>query len=194
MTRAPLDRDAVLSAAAELADRDGFDSISVSALARHLGVQPASLYSHVRDRAAVLDGVHTLALAELAELIAVETAGRSGRDALAGLAEAHRSYAGEHPGRWAALHSRAAPETARSDAAARVVSLLWAVLRAYDLAEAELVHATRFVGGTIDGFLALERAGAYAHRDEASDHSWQRVVDAMDRALASWPTDDEVPA
>ena len=44
MTRAPLDRDTVLSAAADLADRDGFETISVSALARHLGLQPASLY------------------------------------------------------------------------------------------------------------------------------------------------------
>jgi len=187
MTRAPLDRDTVLSAAADLADRDGFETISVSALARHLGVQPASLYSHVRDRAAVLDGVHTLALAELAELIADETAGRSGRDALAGLAGAHRTFARERPGRWAALQRRAAPETARSAEAARVVSLIWAVLRAYDLAEAELVNATRFVGGAVNGYLALERAGAYDHRDTASELSWERAVDALDRALATWP-------
>ena len=187
MTRAPLDRDTVLSAAADLADRDGFETISVSALARHLGVQPASLYSHVRDRAAVLDGVHTLALAELAELIADETAGRSGRDALAGLAGAHRTFARERPGRWAALQRRAAPETVRSAEAARVVSLIWAVLRAYDLAEAELVNATRFVGGAVNGYLALERAGAYDHRDTASELSWERAVDALDRALATWP-------
>jgi AcrR family transcriptional regulator len=187
MTRAPLDREAVLSAAADLADRDGFETISVSALARHLGVQPASLYSHVRDRAAVLDGVHVLALAELAEAIAGETAGRSGRDALAGLAGAHRSFARERPGRWAALQRRAAPETARSAEAARVVSLIWAVLRAYDLAEEELVNATRFVGGAINGFLALEQGGAYDHRDTASDLSWERAVDALDRALATWP-------
>jgi len=187
MTRAPLNRTSVLSAAADLADRDGFETISVSALARHLGVQPASLYSHVRDRAAVLDGVHTLALAELAELIADETAGRSGRDALAGLAGAHRTFARERPGRWAALQRRAAPETARSAEAARVVSLIWAVLRAYDLAEAELVNATRFVGGAVNGYLALERAGAYDHRDTASELSWERAVDALDRALATWP-------
>ena len=187
MTRIPLNRNAVLSAAADLADRDGFETVSVSALARHLGVQPASLYSHVRDRAAVLDGVHTLALAELAALIADETAGRSGRDALAGLAGAHRTFARERPGRWAALQRRAAPETARSAEAARVVSLIWAVLRAYDLAEDELVNATRFVGGSINGFLALEQSGAYDHRDTASELSWQRAVDALDRALATWP-------
>jgi AcrR family transcriptional regulator len=191
MARESITREAVITAAADLADREGFDAVSVSALARRFGVQPASLYSHVRDRAAVLDGVHELALAELADRIADEAAGRSGREALAGLADAHRGYAHEHPGRWAALQRPAAAATVESDPARRLVSLTWAVLRAYALDEAELVHATRFVGATVNGFLALERSRSFEHREQQIDESWQRSIDALDRSLRSWPTASE---
>lgn len=192
MVRDSLNRTSVLRAAADLADREGFEEISISALARTLGVQPASLYSHIRDRAAVLDGIHELALAELADRIAQEIAGRSGYDALAGLATAHRRYAQESPGRWTALQRPAAAETAGSEAATRLVSLNWAVLRDYGLPDDQLVHATRFVGATINGFIALERQGGFAHRTEQSDESWQHALDAIDRSLRSWPRNEGV--
>ncbi|MEF2978972.1 TetR/AcrR family transcriptional regulator [Subtercola sp. YIM 133946] len=189
MARMNLNRRAVLAAAAELADRDGYDAVTVSELARHLGVQPASLYSHVRDRAAVLEGIHELALGELADRLGTEIAGRSGREALVGLVRAYRDFARERPGRWAALQTPAGPSTVESADARRLVALTWAVFRGYHLDEGELVHATRLVGATINGFLALERVGAFDHRSPDSDVSWQRAIDVLDGALASWPGD-----
>lgn len=191
MSRPPLTPSAVITAAADLADRDGFDDITLSALARHLGVRTASLYSHVRDRAAVLDGVHELALDELAGRIGAAVAGRAGRDALAGLAEAHRDYARDAPGRWTALQRPAAPSTVGSDAAARLAGLTLAVLRGYPVPEDELVHATRLLGATINGFLALERAGSFGHRAPDPEVSWQRALTALDGILRTWPTPPE---
>lgn len=183
MPRVNLTVEDVVSAAARIADRDGFDAVSVSAVARALDVQPASLYSHVRDRAALLDGIHRLALAELADRVGDAVAGRAGRDALVALADAHRDLAEERSGIWAALQRPAGPETVRSSEAARVATLMLAVLRGYDLPESELVHATRLVGATINGYLALDRSGAYSGRDESTDASWSWVIDALDRAL-----------
>lgn len=191
MKRASLHHAAVVQAAAELADRDGFEAITVSALARDLGVRPASLYSHVKDLAALLDGLHELVLGEVAEAVAAGIAGRSGRDALVGLGEAQRNLAHQHPGRWAVLARPATPKTARSPGAIALVSLTFSVLRAYRLPEDELVHATRFIGATVNGFLALDRAGSFEHRDEQTDASWHRALDALDRALAGWPTTSE---
>ncbi|PPF77357.1 TetR family transcriptional regulator [Subtercola sp. Z020] len=187
MGRMNLTTAGVLRAAADLADRGGYDAVTVSALARELGVQPASLYSHVRDRAAVLDGIHELALGELADRISTAIAGRSGRNALAGLIEAHRVFAAERPGRWTALQRPADEATARSESAQRVVSLIWAVFRGYELPEGELVHATRIVGATINGFLGLEAAGSFAHRPVETEQSWGRVLDVLDGALRAWP-------
>ncbi|MEV4545518.1 TetR/AcrR family transcriptional regulator [Micromonospora echinaurantiaca] len=189
MGRANLTSAVVIAAAAELADREGFDAITLSALARRFGVQTASLYSHVRDRSSLLDGVHELALGELADRVAIAIGGRSGRDALIALADAHRDYARQFPGRWAALQRPAASSTVESDAASHLVALTLAMLRGYQLPEIELVHATRLLGATINGFLALEASGNLAHREPATDLSWRRALDALDTAFRSWPTE-----
>lgn len=193
MARANLSPAVVIAAAAELADQEGFDAITLSALARRFGVQTASLYSHVRDRSALLHAVHELALGELADRVALAIAGRSCRAALAGLAEAHRGYARECPGRWAALQRPAAASTVGSEAARRLVALNLAVLRGYRLPETELVHATRLLGATLNGFLALEASGSFSHRDPAPDTSWQRALDALDTVFHSWPSEG-IPA
>ncbi|MEU8660237.1 TetR-like C-terminal domain-containing protein [Actinoplanes philippinensis] len=187
MARANLTSAAVIAAAADLADRDGFDTITLSALARGLGVQTASLYSHVRDRSALVEGVHRLALGELADRIALAIGGRSGHDALTALAGAHRDYAREFPGRWTALQRPATEATVRSEAAGRVAGLTQAVLRGYPLPESELVHAVRLLAATVNGFLALQANGGIAHREPDPDLSWRRALDALDVAFRSWP-------
>lgn len=186
MERFPLSRAGLTGAAAELADREGFPAVTVSALARQAGVKPASIYSHVKDLAALLDGVHELALGELADRVAGAIAGRSGRDALAAMSQAHRDYARGHPGRWAAMQRPAGQDVAGSNSARKLVEYTWAVLRGYHLPDGELVHATRFVGATLNGYLALEKAGSFDHRSEETELSWQRAIDALDRALDSW--------
>lgn len=186
MPRANLSAASVIAAAADLADRDGFDAVSISAVARGFGVQPASLYSHVRDRAALVDGMMILALDDIATAVSAEIEGRAGRDALAGLARAQRDIARERPGLWSALRRPASPATAASPGAARLVASTFAVLRGYRIPDEELVHATRFVAATVNGFLSLERDGSFEHRDERTDVSWERAVDALDRALTSW--------
>jgi AcrR family transcriptional regulator len=52
-----LSRDRIVAAAIELADRDGIDSLSMRKLAQQLGVDPMSLYNHVRDKDDLLSGI-----------------------------------------------------------------------------------------------------------------------------------------
>ena len=191
MPRANLSPHVVIAAAADLADEAGFEQVTLSAVARRLGVQTASLYNHVRDRAELLAGVHELALDELADRIAAAVAGRAGRDALVGLAEAQRTFARTSPGRWAALQQQAAASTASSPGTVRVSGLTLADLRRYDLPDAELVHVTRFLGATVTGFLALERSGGFGHRSPEPELSWQRTLTDLDAIVRTWPTSDE---
>ena len=55
--RAQLTREQVVTAAVELADRDGIGSISMRRLAQELGVEAMSLYTHVRSKDDLLDGM-----------------------------------------------------------------------------------------------------------------------------------------
>lgn len=187
MPRRNLTSAAVIDLAAGIADAEGFAAVSVSSVARAAGVQPASLYGHVRDREALFDGVQRLALAELATAVGDAVAGRSDRDALEALAGAYRTYARDAPGRWAALQRPTSAQTAASAGAVRLAALSLAVLRGYGLTEDASVHATRFVAATINGFVALEAADAFAHRSAAAADSWRAAIDALDRALRTWP-------
>jgi AcrR family transcriptional regulator len=60
-----LSRDRVLEAAAGLADRDGIDALTMRRLAEELGVEAMSLYHHVPNKDAMLDGVVERCFAEI---------------------------------------------------------------------------------------------------------------------------------
>jgi AcrR family transcriptional regulator len=55
--REPLNREKVLDAALELADKEGLDGLSMRRLAKILGVEAMSLYNHVSNKADLIDGI-----------------------------------------------------------------------------------------------------------------------------------------
>ncbi|MEL4319946.1 TetR/AcrR family transcriptional regulator C-terminal domain-containing protein [Leifsonia sp. YIM 134122] len=63
--RAPLSRDTVLQAAVRLADRDGIEALTMRALANDLGVEAMSIYYHLANKNAILDGVIEVVFAEV---------------------------------------------------------------------------------------------------------------------------------
>lgn len=62
--RGPLTRDRVLEAAIELADTDGIDALSMRRLGQALGVEAMSLYHHVANKEAILDGIVDLVVGQ----------------------------------------------------------------------------------------------------------------------------------
>ena len=63
--RTPLNRERVLRAAIELADRGGIDALSMRKLGQELGVDAMALYRHVRGKDDLLDGVRDLIVGEI---------------------------------------------------------------------------------------------------------------------------------
>src|SRR6188474_4000344 len=60
-----LTKDRITAAAVELADRDGIESLSMRKLGQTLGVDPMSLYNHVRDKDDLLDAIADAVVAEI---------------------------------------------------------------------------------------------------------------------------------
>jgi AcrR family transcriptional regulator len=120
VARAGLTPDVVTTAAADLADEVGLDAVTVSEVARGFGVKTASLYSHVSGSHDLRRRIALLALHEMAELVSEAVAGRAGRDALGAYADVYRTYAREHPGRYAAAQLRLDAETGAPGGARRV--------------------------------------------------------------------------
>jgi len=55
--RSPLTQDRVLEAATAIADRDGIDALTMRRLADDLGVEAMSIYYHLPNKNAILDGL-----------------------------------------------------------------------------------------------------------------------------------------
>jgi hypothetical protein len=141
----------------------------------------------VPDRAALLDRLSVHALGVLADGLGSALAGLSRRDALDAFAGTHRRMAHGSPGLWDALQRPLDAETAAASAGPRIGALAAAVLRGYDVPPADLVHAVRLLGATVNGFLALERSGGFSHSAPDPTVSWDRMIDALDALFAAWP-------
>src|SRR3712207_8923049 len=63
--RRPLSRRRVLEAAVRFADREGLEALSMRKLGADLGVEAMSLYNHVPNKDALLDGMVEVLLGEL---------------------------------------------------------------------------------------------------------------------------------
>ncbi|MER7762731.1 TetR/AcrR family transcriptional regulator [Streptomyces sp. NPDC097619] len=187
MPRAGLTAERIVGAAAELADREGLDRVTVSALARGFGVKDASLYAHVRGLRDLRTRLALSCATEFADRITAALAGRSGAPALAAFALAYRTFAVHHPGRYAATQLALPPEVlADSPGHRRLVELTYALFRSYELPEPDRTDAVRLVRSTFHGFAALEAAGGFGH-PRALDASWERITEALHATLTRWP-------
>jgi len=133
--RAGLDHDSVVAAAAEIADAEGLDAVTLTRVAAALGVKPPSLYNHVAGRGGLVRGIALLGLAELAATLREAAVGRSGADGLQAAAQAYRAYVLAHPGRYAAgaIIAPAPDDVEHQAAGATVLEVLRGVLRRWSL-------------------------------------------------------------
>ncbi|MHC5797118.1 TetR-like C-terminal domain-containing protein [Lacisediminihabitans sp. FW035] len=188
MARAGLTSTRIIAAAADLADTGGFDTVSMSAVARHFVVKDASLYAHVRSLHELRSGVAVLALAELADEVSAALAGRAGRDALVAFANAYRSYAQNHPGRYASTQISLEPNVAQQSAARRHADMTRAMLRGYALSEPDETDALRLLHSTFHGYVLLERSGGFGHGTRSAKASWDSALNALHFTLGNWPS------
>ncbi len=186
MHKQSLNRTAVIARAADIADTTGLGNLTLADISRSFGVQTPSLYSHVRNLAELRDCITILAMDDLADRISDAIAGRSAYEALEGFAQCHRSLLNEHPGRWEALQRVAGADALRSAAAKNVVRVTNAVLHGYGIEDEERVHAIRIIGGALNGFLNLERAGSYSQRDTSLEDSWHELIRSLHFLLINW--------
>jgi AcrR family transcriptional regulator len=183
MARAGLDTDAVVRAAARLADAEGLEAVTLARLASDLGVRPPSLYAHVDGLGDLQRRIGGRGALELAHELQTAAAGRAGDDALIAIARAYRRYALAHPGSYEALQR--APDASDPEATAaaeRVVEVVVAVLRGYGLTGDDAVHATRVIRSALHGFVTLERGRGFA-LPLGLDESYARLVAVLDRGL-----------
>jgi AcrR family transcriptional regulator len=178
-----LDRNAVLEAAAELADAEGLEHLTLARLAERLGIRSPSLYNHVESLAGLRRDLAVLALDELNDRLTRAVMGRAGNAAVEALAHDYRAFAKEHPGLYAATMRAPDPEDEEvRQAAAGVVAVIVAVLAAYGLRGDDAVHAVRVLRSALDGFVMLETTGGFGMPLDL-DETYRRLTGVIIRGF-----------
>ncbi len=158
---AKLSRDVVVNAALTFLDREGWDALTINALATHLGTKGPSLYNHVDSLDDLRRTVRMRVIEDIITMLKRAGEGRARDDAVLVMAGAYRSYAHHHPGRYSAFTRMPLggddPEytAATKGAAAPVIS----VLSSYGLDGEEAFHAALEFWSALHGFVLLEMTG-----------------------------------
>jgi len=183
MPRVGLDAEAVVAAAAALADADGLRELTLARLAAALGIRTPSLYAHIEGLDDLRTRLGVRGARELTPALQTAAAGRARGDALRAIALAYREYAHVHPGTYAAM--QIASDTDEFQAAgAELVGLLVAVLRGYALEGEAAIHAVRAIRSALHGFVSLEREGGFGLPIDI-DTSYNSLVTMLDAGLAA---------
>lgn len=160
--RMGLDLPTVLQAAAELADEQGLDSVTLLALAKQLNVRSPSLYNHVNGlpELRVQLAVHGLQL--LKERLSPASSEISPETRVRLVGEAYVAFAREHPGLYqATLRAPNAQHPAYHEAAKELSDVVFQCLREFNLEGDALIHAVRGLRSVLHGFASLEQAGGF---------------------------------
>jgi AcrR family transcriptional regulator len=156
-----LDTAKVVEAAAVLCDRDGWDALTLHALAAELGVRAPSLYHHVDGLPDLRAKLARVARAELRDRFLAAAAGHSGADGIRAVAHAYRDFARERPGLYPAVVSVRGDDDDSIAAANAVVDAIAPVLAPYRLDAAARVHVVRALRAALHGFVSLAQAGGF---------------------------------
>ncbi|MGB9308094.1 MAG: TetR/AcrR family transcriptional regulator [Mycobacterium sp.] len=158
---AKLSRDGIVEGALTFLDREGWDSLTINALATQLGTKGPSLYNHVDSLEDLRRAVRIRVIDDIITMLNRVGEGRAREDAVLVMAGAYRSYAHHHPGRYSAFTRMPLggddPEyaTATRGAAAPVM----AVLNSYGLDGEAAFHASLEFWSAMHGFVLLEMTG-----------------------------------
>ena len=156
-----LSRDVIVNAALTFLDREGWDALTINALATQLGTKGPSLYNHVDSLEDLRRTVRMRVIDDILQMLSTVGSGRTRDDAVMTMASAYRSYAHHHPGRYSAFTRMPLggddPEyTAASHAAAEPVI---EVLASYGLAGEDAFYAALEFWAALHGFVLLEMTG-----------------------------------
>ena len=184
--RAGLNREAVVEAAASLADEEGLEGVTLAELASRLGVRTPSLYNHVAGLEGLRRELALLGTRELGRRLGRAAVGKTTDEATFAMAQAYRDFVKERPGLYAATvrsYRLSAPEDPELAAAeGEALEVVLAVLASYGLSSEEAAHAARGLRSVAHGFATLEVAGGFGIPLDL-DESFRRLLRAFTAGL-----------
>ena len=159
---AKLSRDSIVNAALTFLDRDGWDALTINALATQLGTKGPSLYNHVDSLEDLRRTVRMRVVGDIIEMLNTVGQGRTRDDAVMAMASSYRSYAHHHPGRYSAFTRMplGGDDPEFTDATRAAAGPVISVLASYGLDGEKAFYAALEFWSALHGFVLLEMTGA----------------------------------
>jgi AcrR family transcriptional regulator len=175
---------AVLAAAADLVEKQGYYRLNISSLANALGVKPPSLYNHVSGIEDVWKQLALMLLSRMENAVRNAAVGRSEEDAVREIAHTYRRFANKH-GELYRVFTNAASIDGGS-ALGLLANTLRQVLQPFGLAHANETDFIRIFHAGLHGFVALESAGFFKNVKRTADASFAALIDSQILILQSY--------
>jgi AcrR family transcriptional regulator len=175
--RPRLTTDRVLQAAVDLADRDGLGALTMRRLGAELGVEAMSLYKHVANKEAILDGVVDLIVGQ----IEIPRAEAGWKQAMRRRAVSAREVLAGHSWAIGLMESRASP----GPATMRYLDAILGNLRSAGFSLDDAVHTLWLLDSYVYGHVIQEAGLSPAGSPPPRTESTASVL--VGAALAEYP-------
>lgn len=177
--RGQIDEEAVIVTAGILADAEGLDGLTLTRVAKELGISQPALYRHVDGYDDLLRSLSLRGRQLLAERLQASAVGVSGDDAVRAMGYAWRQAMHDHPGLLAATDRYpCAGDAELEEAVDTIVAILGQALAAYELAPDDTVHAARALRSAFHGFAHLESGDGHP-RPHDLDETFDHIIDLL---------------
>ena len=182
---ARLSRDSIVNAALTFLDREGWDALTINALAIQLGTKGPSLYNHVHSLEDLRRTVRMRVVGDIIDMLNTVAQGRTRDDAVMAMAAAYRSYAHHHPGRYSAFTRMplGGDDPEFTEATRRTAAPVIDVLASYGLEGENAFYAALEFWSAMHGFVLLEMTGAMhgIETDAVFTDMMMRLATGMER-------------
>lgn len=176
MPRQGLNRNAVIEAAIQLANKEGFSSLSLGELARQLDIRPPSLYKHIQSLEDLQDEIGIRGInALIHELNQVDNQGNP-QNTIYEICIIYRNFALKNK----ALYESIQPAMTRrspkfQESAKELLETILSFVTRLKINKKDYIHAVRSLRSLMHGFIELERQGGFGMKEDL-DKSFQYLV------------------
>ena len=170
MARMGLDKSAVISRAAQLANDVGLENITLKALANDLNIQPPSLYSHIRGLEDLKKELMLYGWLQMEDQILEAVAGISGYDAIEAICRTFMRYATTNPGVFNAMlwYNKFENDEA-NNATQKLFSVVFKVFSSLNISQENSDHLMRTFRSFLEGFALLVNHNAFGNPISIND-------------------------
>jgi AcrR family transcriptional regulator len=174
----------LIETAARIADMDGLGNVTLTTIARALGVRKPFLYNYVKGLPDLRWKLTNFGASQLQSQIINAANGKIKQHAILAIAIAYSNFAYERPGLYQSIViSRTYCNNFTTDRAVEeLLEVLETVLKAYNLHDNDLIHTVRGFHSVLHGFVSLETSGWFMQSPDR-DKSYMQLVKIFIREI-----------